>query len=324
MASTSGGDVCRRVIDEIESAVVLDTEVADLVLAGVLARGHVLIEDVPGTGKTLTARSMATALGLSFARIQFTPDLLPSDITGSTIYNEQTGAFEFKQGPLFANIVLADELNRASPKTQAALLEAMEEGQVTIEGESHPLPDPFFVIATQNPVDQEGTFPLPAAQKDRFIAAMELGYPGHDAEVGILSHRLDRETPSPSVEQVLQGSGVCDLQAATEAVTVDRDLLDYIVSLCRATRADARTEIGVSPRGSQRLLELVRGLALVRGREYVVPDDVTTAAVPALAHRIVLTSEATVQGVEPVDVVEGALDTVEVPGGADAADWESA
>jgi MoxR-like ATPase len=263
---------------------------------------------------------MATALGLSFSRIQFTPDLLPADITGSTIYNEQTGEFEFNKGPLFANIVLADELNRASPKTQAALLEAMEEGQITIEGESHPLPDPFFVIATQNPIDQEGTFPLPAAQKDRFIAALELGYPDFDDEVGILSQRLDRDMPTPEVSEVLSAMDVSNLQTATEDVDVDRDLLEYIVSFCRTTREDDRAEIGVSPRGSQRLLELVRGLALVRGREYVVPDDITSAAVPALSHRIVLTSEATVQGISQADIVKDAVSGLDVPGSAENVD----
>ncbi|QWC18598.1 AAA family ATPase [Halorubrum sp. 2020YC2] len=305
--------VCGDVIDTISDVVVVDRPVLETVLTGVLSRGHVLLEDVPGTGKTLTAQSFATALGLSFNRIQFTPDLLPSDITGSHIYREETGEFEFAEGPIFANVVLADEINRAPPKTQAALLEAMSEGQVSADGTTYQLPDPFFVIATQNPVEQEGTFALPEAQRDRFIMKTTLGYPDSEGMRTILDRRADRTARTPEPKRVIDGETVPRLQDVPERVTVDGSLREYMITLGEATRADGRVEVGVSPRGIQRLFEATRARALVSGREYVAPDDVKAVVADAFVHRLVLTSKATVQDTSPATVVDDIVDRVEVP-----------
>jgi MoxR-like ATPase len=307
------GERAAAVLDAVQDAVIVRREFLETVLVGVLARGHVLLEDVPGTGKTLTARSVADALGLSFSRVQFTPDLLPSDITGTNVFNENDGSFEFRRGPIFANVVLADEINRAPPKTQAALLEAMAEGQVTVEGETYKLPDPFFVIATQNPVESEGTFPLPEAQIDRFAVKNSMGYPDRDGEVELLRRRAGRAEQVPSVEAVLEDGEVADLQQVPETVHVEDDLLSYITDLCRATREDRRVEVGVSPRGTQRLFELVRAHAVLRGRTFVTPDDVKTIARPALAHRLVLTPEAQVNDVSKRAVLEDVLGEIAVP-----------
>ena len=304
---------CERVLDAVSSAVIADEEFLETVLTGVLARGHVLLEDVPGTGKTLTARSFADALGLSFSRIQFTPDLLPADITGSNVYNEGTGEFEFSPGPVFANVVLADEINRAPPKTQAALLEAMGEGQVTVDGTTHALPDPFFVLATQNPVEQEGTFGLPEAQRDRFIVKTAMGYPDFDGERELVDRRADRTAKAPSVDAVVEGREVAAIQRVLEDVRVDGKLRDYVVALGRATRQDDRVDVGVSPRGIQRLFEAARARAVVAGRDYVAPDDVKRVAEPTFAHRLVLTDEARVRGTDRRAVVADVLAEVEVP-----------
>ncbi|QIB74010.1 MoxR family ATPase [Halogeometricum borinquense] len=304
---------CDDVVEAVSAAVVAERDFLEIVLTGVLARGHVLLEDVPGTGKTLTARSIAAALGLSFSRIQFTPDLLPADITGSNVYDERQGAFEFQPGPIFANVVLADEINRAPPKTQAALLEAMGEGQVTVDGVTHDLPNPFFVIATQNPVEQEGTFRLPEAQRDRFIVKTELGYPGREGERELIDRRADRTRRSPSASRVVTDEQVSALRSVPEHVRVDEKLRDYIVDLGRATREDARVDVGVSPRGIQRLFEATRARAVIRGRDYAVPDDVKAAAPSVFRHRLVLTSDARVRGVDPLDVVDEVLDSVPVP-----------
>ncbi|AEH36522.1 AAA family ATPase [Halopiger xanaduensis] len=302
-----------RVIDEILSAVVADETVLEEITAGLLARGHVLLEDVPGTGKTLTARSFATALGLDFSRIQFTPDLMPSDVTGSYVFEEGTGEFHFTEGPVFANVVLADEINRAPPKTQSALLEAMAEDQVTVDGETHELPDPFIVIATQNPVEQEGTFELPEAQRDRFMIKTSLGYPDPEGTRELIDRRADRDRPDPTVDRVVDLEQVRDLQEVPETVTVDGPVRDYIGEVCRATRRDGRVDVGVSPRGVQRLFEVSRARAVLEGREYVVPDDVKHIAPAAIAHRLVLTPEASVEGASRRAVVESVLDHVEVP-----------
>jgi MoxR-like ATPase len=304
---------CAEVLDEVSSAVITDREFLDRIVLGVLSRGHVLLEDVPGTGKTLTARSVATALGLSFSRIQFTPDLLPADVTGTNVYNEADSTFEFSEGPIFANVVLADEINRAPPKTQAALLEAMQEKQVTVEGETRELPEPFFVIATQNPVEQEGTFPLPEAQIDRFVVKTSIGYPELDGEVELLRRRSGRETQSPTVSPVLDRQEVRDVQATPETVRVDADLLTYMAELAHGTRNDRRVDIGVSPRGTQRLFEASRARAVLNGREYVTPDDVKAVTQPVLAHRVVLTPDAKVQDVAKSDVIEDVLGDVAVP-----------
>ncbi|EJN60787.1 MoxR-like ATPase [Halogranum rubrum] len=313
MDIAAASEACDDVFDTVRGAVIAEDEFLERVMLGVLSRGHVLLEDVPGTGKTLTARSIAKALGLSFSRIQFTPDLLPSDVTGTNIFNEQESSFEFSQGPIFANVVLADEINRAPPKTQAALLEAMEEAQVTVDGDTYQLPKPFFVIATQNPVEQEGTFPLPEAQVDRFIVKTAIGYPDLDGEVELLRRRVSREARSPSVERVLSEEAVLDIRRAPETVRVDEDLLTYMAEIAQATRRDRRVAIGVSPRGTQRLLEAVRSQAVLRGREFVTPDDVKRICQPVLAHRLVLTPDAKVNDVSKADVVDDVLGDVTVP-----------
>ncbi|MFB6269152.1 MAG: AAA family ATPase [Halobacterium sp.] len=309
----SAAQTCTDVIDEVSGAVVTDRAFLETVLSGALARGHVLLEDVPGTGKTLTARSLADALGLAFNRVQFTPDLLPADITGSHVYDARTESFDFNPGPVFANVVLADEINRAPPKTQAALLEAMEEGQVSVDGETHPLPDPFFVIATQNPVEQEGTFRLPEAQRDRFAVKAGIGYPDRPGERELIDRRADRQSTTPAVSQVVPDDALAALQDVPETVAVSDGVRDYVVDVGRATREDDRVEVGVSPRGTQRLFEVARARAVVQGRDYVAPDDVKQVARPVLVHRIVLTGEATVEGVDPEDVVRDVLDRVQVP-----------
>ena len=306
-------DRCDAIVGEVSKAVIVDRDVLETVLSGFLSRGHVLLEDVPGTGKTLTARSFATALGLSFSRIQFTPDLLPADVTGTHVFNEKSREFDFQPGPVFANIVLADEINRASPKTQAALLEAMEEGQVTTDGETRQLPDPFFVIATQNPVEQEGTFPLPEAQKDRFVVKTSLGYPDEEGELELVNRRAERTRRTPSVDAVCTEGEVDRIQGAPEDVDVHPDVRRYLTRVSRATRADGRVKNGVSPRGTQRLFEVSRSRAVLAGRDYVTPDDVKRAARPALAHRLVLTADARVGNVDELEVIDDVLDEVPVP-----------
>ncbi|WP_207586555.1 AAA family ATPase [Halomontanus rarus] len=301
------------VIDEIQRAVIIDREFLETVLVGLLSKGHVLLEDVPGTGKTLTANSFARALGLSFSRIQFTPDLLPNDVTGTHIYNEKEGEFEFNAGPIFANVVLADEINRAPPKTQAALLEAMGEGQVTTEGETRQLPQPFFVIATQNPVEQEGTFPLPEAQVDRFNIKSSIGYPDNDGEVELLRRRNDRSMPTPTSERVLNLERVRAVQEVPEGVTVTEDMLQYIAEVSRATRDDHRVSVGMSPRGTQRLYESARAHAVIQGRTYVTPDDVKAVSRACIAHRLVLTAESQVNDVDKSAIVEEVLAEIPVP-----------
>ncbi|MGB9965296.1 AAA family ATPase [Halobacterium hubeiense] len=313
MDADTAARTCTDVIDAVSGAVVTDRAFLETVLSGALARGHVLLEDVPGTGKTLTARSLANALGLEFTRVQFTPDLLPSDITGSHVYDARAESFEFNPGPVFANVVLADEINRAPPKTQAALLEAMEEGQVSVDGETHQLPEPFFVIATQNPVEQEGTFRLPEAQRDRFAVKAGVGYPDRAGERELVDRRADRQTTTPEVSQVVPDDALAALQQVPETVTVSDGVRDYVVDVGRATREDDRVEVGVSPRGTQRLFEVARARAVVQGREYVTPEDVKQVAEPVLVHRLVLTGQATVEDADPADVVRDVLDSVQVP-----------
>jgi MoxR-like ATPase len=304
---------CESVLEEVTRTVIGERSFFETVLTGVLANGHVLLEDVPGTGKTLTARTLATALGLEFTRIQFTPDLLPSDITGTHVYNEHEGAFEFSEGPVFANVVLADEINRAPPKTQAALLEAMEEGQVSVDGETRDLPEPFFVIATQNPVEQEGTFRLPEAQVDRFTVKTSMGYPDRDGELELIDRRASRTTQAPSAERVTDRETVQELQTVPETVETHDDIREYVVDLGRETRQDSRVEVGVSPRGVQRLFEAARARAVLEGRSFVAPDDVRAVVYPVLTHRLVLTGEAQVRDIEKRAVVEDVLDRVPVP-----------
>ncbi len=313
MDHETAGALSGRILDAISEAVIADRTFLETTMTGILSRGHVLLEDVPGTGKTLTARSFAQVLGLSFQRIQFTPDLLPADITGSNIYREATGEFEFSPGPVFANVVLADEINRAPPKTQAALLEAMGETQVTVDGQTHDLPRPFFVIATQNPVEQEGTFGLPEAQRDRFMIKTSMGYPSADGERLILDRRAERTAQTPSVTRVIDGEQIPALQRAPESVSVDPRLRDYMVELARRTRRDDRVEIGVSPRGTQRLFEASRGMAILSGRDFVVPDDVKRMVEPVFTHRLVLTTEAGVRNTTRGEILDDILERVEVP-----------
>jgi MoxR-like ATPase len=313
MSVEEAASVCEHVLDAVAEAVVADRDFLETVLTGALARGHVLLEDVPGTGKTLTARSMARALGLSFKRVQFTPDLLPADITGSYVYDEHAAEFEFNPGPVFANVVLADEINRAPPKTQAALLEAMGEGQVTVDGETHDLPEPFLVIATQNPVEAEGTFELPEAQRDRFIVKTAIGYPDRAGELELIDRRAERTAQAPTVRRVIDGDAVTRLQAVPETVRVDPRIREYVVDLGRATREDPRVAVGVSPRGVQRLFEAARARAVVAGRDYVAPEDAKRVARPVFEHRVVLTTEARVTETTPGAVLGDVLDSVEVP-----------
>jgi MoxR-like ATPase len=304
---------CTKIIAEVERAVVGKRPVLELVMLAILSGGHILFEDYPGLAKTLTAKSFAAALGLEFKRIQFTPDLLPGDVTGTHIYNQKTGEFELKLGPIFANIVLADEINRAPPKTQAALLEAMQESQVTLEGETLPLPEPFIVIATENPIEYEGTFPLPEAQIDRFLVRLEIGYPGHAEEVEILRRRRARRTDEVRIDPVIDGAELLEMRAALEEVYLDPDIEDYIVSLVEATRADPQVYLGASPRGSLALMKLSRAKAALEGRDFVLPDDVKAVAKPALVHRLILKPELWMRELAAEEVIERALATVPVP-----------
>ena len=305
---------CQDLLDEIETAVIGRRDLFEVVLLGILARGHVLMEDVPGTGKTLTARSFATALGLSFSRIQFTPDLLPTDVTGTHIFNEQDRDFEFHRGPIFANVVLADEINRAPPKTQAAMLEAMEEKQVTVENETRQLPRPFLVIATQNPIEQEGTFPLPEAQVDRFLVKTEIGYPDVQGYSELLNRRSNREQQMPTVNRVFEDDEIEAIQRIPETmIHVDADVIDYMSEIAVATAQDRRVSVGISPRGAQRLFEASRARAVIVGRDYVTPDDIHDIAEPVLAHRLILTAESRVQQVSKRDIIREILDEIPVP-----------
>jgi len=308
----------REVVATLGRIVVGKDDVLERILAGVLANGHVLIEDNPGLAKTLIARLLAQALDLGFRRIQFTPDLLPSDITGSFLYDQRESRFEFRAGPVFTNLLLADEINRATPKTQAALLEAMQEAQVTIEGQTFPLEQPFVVIATQNPIEMEGTYPLPEAQLDRFLLRVGIGYPGPEAEREILKRRRERRTDAAAVPTIVTRSELLAMQGALEDIFVSEALERYIVALAQATRVDPRVTLGASPRGSLALLKLARAEAAIRGRDFMLPDDVKAVAVAALAHRLVLRPELWVSSTTPRHVVEGVLREVPAPAGESA------
>ncbi len=306
-------DLSNKVIDEVEKAIIGKRDVLEMIMAAVLADGHVLLEDFPGLGKTLLANSLAKALGLEFRRIQFTPDLLPGDITGGYIYNRVSNDFELRKGPLFANIVLADEINRASPKTQSALLEAMQERQVTLEGETMILPKPFLVFATQNPIEYEGTFPLPEAQLDRFIMKLSIGYPSHSAEMEILQRRRERKQDEVELDQVTNGEELLAMRKAIESVYVDEDIDKYMVSLMTATRKDSRVTVGASPRGSLALMKLSRAKAAFDGRDFVIPDDVKHFIKPALRHRLILVPEMWMQRNAAQNVLGRIVDSVPVP-----------
>jgi MoxR-like ATPase len=313
LAAAEVTDLAHRAIDQVERAVIGKRAVLELLLVAILADGHVLIEDVPGVAKTLIARSFAKVMGLRFARIQFTPDLMPMDVTGSVFPGTAGGDMTFRPGPIFANLVLADEVNRAPAKTQAALLEAMEERQVTADGSTHQLERPFLVIATQNPIEFEGTYPLPEAELDRFILRLRVGYPEPDEEWQILDRRQQREHDEVELDSIMDRGAVLDAQLALEKVHVADEVSRYMVALVNETRNRSRARIGASPRGSLALLKLSRGLALLRRRDFVTPDDVKEVAVPALGHRLVLRPELWVQDLTGDDVVRECLDEVAVP-----------
>ncbi len=305
--------VAGRVLDEVERAIVGKREPLELLLLALLADGHVLIEDYPGLAKTLIARCFAQVLSLDFKRIQFTPDLMPSDVTGAAVYDQRRGDFDFRPGPIFTNLLLADEINRAPAKTQAALLEAMQERQVTTDGRTRVLGPPFFVIATQNPIEYEGTYPLPEAQLDRFLIRLAVGYPSHDEEWEVLRRRVARGQDEVAIDAVVDGAGVVDLQRSVETVHVSEAVGRYVVDLVAATRASQRVQVGASPRGSLAVLKLSRCRAAVHGRDFVTPDDVKAVAVPALAHRLTLRPELWVQRIRSEDVVGECLDSVPTP-----------
>ncbi len=299
----------QAVVDNVEKVIVGKRQAIELMLVALLCEGHVLIEDVPGTGKTMLARSVAASLGLTFKRLQCTPDLLPNDITGVSVFNQRTGEFEFRPGPAFVHLLLADEINRATPRTQSALLEAMGEGQVSADGVTYSLNRPFMVLATQNPIEYEGTFPLPEAQLDRFLLKLSLGYPSPEDEGQILLN-LRREHPVLSVEQVVDGARLLDLQRLVWEVHVDDTVRDYIVRLVTATRGHADLALGASTRGSLALFKAAQALASLRGRDYVLPDDVKALGVPALAHRLIVRPESALRGYTANRIVDELLQTV--------------
>ena len=307
-----------RVLAEVEKAVVGKREALELVLLAILADGHVLIEDFPGLAKTLIARSFAQVLDLDFKRIQFTPDLMPSDVTGSSIFDQKASQFEFRPGPIFANLLLADEINRAPAKTQAALLEAMQERQVTADGHRHRLDPPFLVLATQNPLEYEGTYPLPEAQLDRFLLRIGVGYPSRDEEWQMVEERLARRTDEVTLGQAVDRRRLLQLQAALEGVHVSSSVGFYMVDLVTATRRNGRVQVGSSPRGTLALMKLSRGRAALQGRDFVIPEDVKAVAVPALSHRLTLRPELWVQKVRAEDVVRDCLDSVPAPSAEDS------
>jgi MoxR-like ATPase len=307
-----------QIFVELERAIVGKRDALELVLLGILADGHVLIEDFPGLAKTLIARSFAQVTSMRFTRVQFTPDLMPGDVTGSSIFDQRTSDFEFRPGPIFTNLLLADEINRAPPKTQAALLEAMQERQVTIEGRTRPLERPFLVLATQNPIEYEGTYPLPEAQLDRFLLRMQVGYPSHDDEWAILERRLERGEDEVELRPVVDRETLLAMQGAVEDVHVADSLGRYIVELVAATRASSRLQVGASPRGALALLKLARCRAALRGRDFATPDDVKSVAVPALGHRLTLKPELWVQRITGDEVVRETLEQVPTPSAEEA------
>lgn len=306
-------ELARQVIAEVERAVVGKRKALELVLTGILASGHVLIEDLPGLGKTLIARSFATTLGLRFTRIQFTPDLLPADLTGATYYDQRSGEMVFRPGPVFTNLLLADEINRTPPKTQAALLEAMAELQVSADGETRPLPSPFVVLATDNPIEYEGTYPLPEAQLDRFALRVRIGYLSADGEIELLQRRLDRGSAPPQLRAVVSAAELLEMRESLESVEVHADVLDYVVALGAATRKHPQVTVGTSPRAALTLVQLARGRAVLAGRDYVIPEDVKTVAGAALGHRLGLRPELWVRRISGDEVIAEILRTVPTP-----------
>ncbi len=305
------GRFASTIADNVERVIFGKRDEIEFLLTALFARGHVLIEDVPGTGKTMLARAVAVSSGLSFKRLQCTPDLLPNDVTGVSVYDQSSGGFEFRPGPVFVNVLLADEINRATPRTQSSLLEAMQERQATADGVTRPLPEPFLVLATQNPVEFEGTFPLPEAQLDRFLLRLRLGYPRREDEAGIIRAVRGRH-PVEELEQVVDGGELPALADATADVHVDASVEDYVLDLVRGTRDHDEVTLGASPRGAIALATAGRALAAIRGRDYVVPDDVKALAAPVLAHRLVLDVGAELRGRSAEDVVADLVEATEV------------
>lgn len=306
--------VAEQVAANVEQVIIGKRRAVDLVLIALMCRGHVLLEDVPGVGKTVLAKSIARSIGCSFKRIQFTPDLLPSDVTGVSIYNQANGEFEYRPGPVVAQVVLADEINRATPKTQSALLESMEEKQLTVDGVTHPLPQPFIVLATQNPIEYEGTFPLPEAQLDRFLLRISLGYPEKTDELVILE-RQRKQHPIDTLAQVLSVESLMQMQEQVKDIYVDDLIKDYIVSLVIATRHHEDVYLGASPRGSLSLYRASQAHAAIRGRDYVTPDDVKALAEPVLGHRLIINPAARIRNIQASAVITDILGAVPVPGG---------
>ena len=308
-AAAKGEDI----LNEIEKAIVGKRKLLEIILAAAISEGHILLEDFPGLGKTIMAKSLAAVLGLQFKRIQFTTDLLPSDITGGYIYDRSKSNFILRKGPLFANIILADEINRASPKTQSALLEAMQERQVTLEGETMPLPEPFIVIGTQNPIEYEGTFPLPESQLDRFMIKVKVGYPSGEEELDILERRRERKKDEFTLDQIATAKEFAFLHKVVENVYVSQEIERYIIDLVSETRKDEQVAVGASPRGSLALLKLSRAKAVLEGRDYVIPDDVKELAIPALVHRLILKPDYWLKQDAAYDVIYKILNAVPVP-----------
>lgn len=306
--------VCKKLVDEVSRIVVGKKNMLKYVVLGILTDGHILFEDYPGLAKTLTAKTFSAAMGCKFTRVQFTPDLLPADITGTYVYSQKTSDFKLIKGPIFTNILLADEINRAPPKTQAALLEAMQERQTTLEGATYTLEKPFLVMATQNPIEYEGTYPLPEAQIDRFLMKLDVGYPSEEEEQEILNRMaIGGDIHSIPVNAVIDPGNILSLQQAISQVHIDKDLRNYIVKLVQSTRDEPRIEVGISPRGSIALFKLSKAHAAFYGRDYVVPDDVKNVALPALAHRIILKAESRVRGVKPEHVLNDLIKKLPVP-----------
>lgn len=313
MKVEKASELSTRIVAEVKKAIVGKDAVLEKAMLAVLANSHILFEDYPGLAKTLLARSLAVSMGCVFSRIQFTPDLLPADITGTYIYNLKSTEFELRRGPIFTNVLLADEINRAPPKTQAALLEAMQERQTTLDGKTHLLDDPFIVIATQNPIEYEGVYPLPEAQLDRFLVRLQLGYPSKEEEVEIMRRRMTRGKEEVALDKIADPEMVLELQKTVEEIHVDDDVLGYIADIVHATRAQRQVEIGASPRGSLAIFKLSRARAVFHGRDYVIPDDVKEVVGPALVHRMIMKAESWVKGTSPSQVIDDILKAVPVP-----------
>ncbi|HWY28168.1 MAG TPA: MoxR family ATPase [Candidatus Sulfotelmatobacter sp.] len=313
MKVEEAGETCQQVVNQVKKVIVGKEPVLERVMLAILANSHILFEDYPGLAKTLLARSFAMSMGCDFSRIQFTPDLLPSDITGTYVYNIKNGEFDLRKGPVFTNILLADEINRAPPKTQAALLEAMQERQTTLDGKTHLLADPFIVIATQNPIEYEGVYPLPEAQLDRFLVRLQLGYPNRTEEVEILKRRMQRGREDVQLDPAANTETILALQRTVEGIHVDDDVLGYVTDIVQATRTQRQVEVGASPRGSLAIFKLARARAVFHSRDYVIPDDVKEVAAQALVHRMIMKAESWVKGVDPRLVLDEILKAVPVP-----------